>query len=235
MIPIRDTAPRHRFPAVNIALIVLNILIFFYQQMLPPEQLYSFIFTYGTVPANLTGSLLGILKPGFSSGALLAASIPLITANFLHGGWLHLLGNMLYLWIFGDNIEGRLGHLKYLLLYIFMGAASQLFHILSSPFSTTPLVGASGAIAGVLGAYFILFPHARILTLVPLGFFITFVHLPAVIFLGFWFILQLFNASLQGAAMGAQAVAWWAHIGGFLIGAGMGLLIRKKIYSQYPY
>ncbi|HPZ12221.1 MAG TPA: rhomboid family intramembrane serine protease [Bacillota bacterium] len=235
MIPIRDTAPRHRFPAVNIALIVLNILIFFYQQMLPPEQLYSFIFTYGTVPANLTGSLLGILKPGFSSGALLAASIPLITANFLHGGWLHLLGNMLYLWIFGDNIEGKLGHLKYLLLYIFMGAASQLFHILSSPFSTTPLVGASGAIAGVLGAYFILFPHARILTLVPLGFFITFVHLPAVIFLGFWFILQLFNASLQGAAMGAQAVAWWAHIGGFLIGAGMGLLIRKKIYSQYPY
>ncbi|HOA36171.1 MAG TPA: rhomboid family intramembrane serine protease [Bacillota bacterium] len=235
MIPIRDTAPRHRFPAVNIALIVLNILIFFYQQMLPPEQLYSFIFTYGTVPANLTGSLLGILKPGFSSGALLAASIPLITANFLHGGWLHLLGNMLYLWIFGDNIEGKLGHLKYLLLYIFMGAASQLFHILSSPFSTTPLVGASGAIAGVLGAYFILFPHARILTLVPLGFFITFVHLPAVIFLGFWFILQLFNTSLQGAAMGAQAVAWWAHIGGFLIGAGMGLLIRKKIYSQYPY
>ncbi|MFY9384163.1 MAG: rhomboid family intramembrane serine protease [Dethiobacteria bacterium] len=235
MIPIRDTAPRHRFPAVNIALIVLNILIFFYQQMLPPEQLYSFIFTYGTVPANLTGSLLGILKPGFSSGALLAASIPLITANFLHGGWLHLLGNMLYLWIFGDNIEGKLGHLKYLLLYIFMGAASQLFHILSSPFSTTPLVGASGAIAGVLGAYFILFPHARILTLVPLGFFITFVHLPAVIFLGFWFILQLFNASLQGAAMGAQAVAWWAHIGGFLIGTGMGLLIRKKIYSQYPY
>jgi len=235
MIPIRDTAPRHRFPVVNIAFIVLNILIFFYQQMLPPEQLYSFIFTYGTVPANLTGSLLGILKPGFSSGALLAASIPLITANFLHGGWLHLLGNMLYLWIFGDNIEGKLGHLKYLLLYIFMGAASQLFHILSSPFSTTPLVGASGAIAGVLGAYFILFPHARILTLVPLGFFITFVHLPAVIFLGFWFILQLFNASLQGAAMGAQAVAWWAHIGGFLIGAGMGLLIRKKIYSQYPY
>jgi membrane associated rhomboid family serine protease len=235
MIPIRDTAPRHRFPAVNIALIVLNILIFFYQQMLPPEQLYSFIFTYGTVPANLTGSLLGILKPGFSSGALLAASIPLITANFLHGGWLHLLGNMLYLWIFGDNIEGRLGHLKYLLLYLFMGAASQLFHIFSSPFSTTPLVGASGAIAGVLGAYFILFPHARILTLVPLGFFITFVHLPAVIFLGFWFILQLFNASLQGVAMGAQAVAWWAHIGGFLVGAGIGLLIRKKIYSQYPY
>ena len=235
MIPIRDTAPRHRFPAVNIALIVLNILIFFYQQMLPPEQLYSFIFTYGTVPANLTGSLLGILKPGFSSGALLAASIPLITANFLHGGWLHLLGNMLYLWIFGDNIEGKLGHLKYLLLYIFMGAASQLFHILSSPFSTTPLVGASGAIAGVLGAYFILFPHARILTLVPLGFFITFVHLPAVIFLGFWFILQLFNASLQGVAMGAQAVAWWAHIGGFLVGAGIGLLIKKRIYSEYRY
>jgi len=235
MIPIRDTAPRYRVPVINIALILLNILNFFYQQMLPPEQLYSFILTYGTVPAKLTGSLFGILKPGFSSLALLAASLPLITANFLHGGWLHLLGNMLYLWIFGDNIEGRLGHLKYLLLYLFMGAASQLFHIFTSPFSTTPLVGASGAIAGVLGAYFILFPHARILTLVPLGFFITFVHLPAVIFLGFWFILQLFNASLQGVAIGAQAVAWWAHIGGFLVGAGIGILIRRKVYPEYRY
>ncbi len=235
MIPLRDTAPRYRFPAVNISLIVLNFLVFFYQQMLPPEQLYSFIFTYGTVPADLTGSLIGILRPGESSGALLAAGIPLITANFLHGGWLHLIGNMLYLWVFGDNIEGRLGHLKYLLLYLFMGAASQLFHIFSIPFSTTPLVGASGAIAGVLGAYFILFPHARILTLVPLGFFITFIHLPAVIFLGFWFILQLLNASLQGAAMGVQSVAWWAHIGGFLVGAGIGLLSKRRIKSEYHY
>lgn len=235
MIPLRDTAPRYRFPAVNISLIVLNFLVFFYQQMLPPEQLYSFIFTYGTVPADLTGSLIGILRPGESSGALLAAGIPLITANFLHGGWLHLIGNMLYLWVFGDNIEGRLGHLKYLLLYLFMGAASQLFHIFSIPFSTTPLVGASGAIAGVLGAYFILFPHARILTLVPLGFFITFIHLPAVIFLGFWFILQLLNASLQGAAMGVQSVAWWAHIGGFLVGAGIGLLTKRRIKSEYHY
>ncbi len=235
MIPIRDTAPRYRFPVVNISLIVLNVFIFFYQQMLPPEQLYSFIFTYGTVPANLTGSLSGILRPGFSSGALLAAAIPLFTANFLHGGWLHLVGNMLYLWIFGDNIEGRFGHLKYLLLYLFMGAASQLFHIFSSPFSTTPLIGASGAIAGVLGAYFILFPHSRILTLVPLGFFITFVHLPAVVFLGFWFILQLLNASLLSAATGVQAVAWWAHIGGFIVGAGIGIMAKKRIESEYRY
>ncbi len=233
MIPIRDTAPRYRFPLINVALILINVLVFFYQQVLPPQQLYDFILTYGTVPAKLTGSLLGIFRPGFSSHALMDAALPLITANFLHGGWLHLLGNMLYLWIFGDNIEGRLGHLKYLLFYLFMGVASQLFHILSSPFSTVPLVGASGAIAGVLGTYYILFPHARILTLVPLGFFITFVHLPAVIFLGVWFILQGSEMCIRDRAMGAQAVAWWAHIGGFLAGAGMGLLIRRKIYYEY--
>ncbi len=235
MIPIRDTAPRNCFPAINISLIVLNVIVFLYQQMLPPEQLYNFISTYGTIPANLIGSLMGIFRPGFSSEAIVTASTPLLTANFLHGGWLHLIGNMLYLWIFGDNIECRFGHLKYLLLYLFMGAASQLFHIFSSPFSTTPLVGASGAIAGILGAYFILFPQSRILTLLPLGFFITFVHLPAVLFLGFWFILQLINASLQGALAGVQAIAWWAHIGGFLVGVSVGILAKKRYGSDYRY
>ncbi len=233
MIPIRDSAPRHRFPAVNITIIVLNVLIFIYQQMLPPEQLYNFIFTYGTVPAELTAGLAAILKPGFSSAALMAAAVPLATANFLHGSWLHLIGNMLYLWIFGDNIEGHFGHLKYLLLYLFMGAAGQLFHVFSAPASAIPLVGASGAIAGILGAYFILYPQSRILTLLPLGFFITFVHLPAVVFLGFWFILQLINASVQGAGM--QSIAWWAHIGGFVIGVIVGLLGRKEIASEYRY
>jgi len=235
MIPIRDTAPRYRFPIVNIGLILLNVFVFFHQLALPPEQLYRFIYTYGTVPANLTVSLAGILEPDFSLSTLLVAAVPLFTANFLHGGWLHLIGNMLYLWIFGDNIEGLLGHLKYLMLYFFMGAASQLFHIFSNPLSTTPLVGASGAIAGVLGAYFILFPRARILTLVPLGFFITFVHLPAVVFLGFWFILQLLNASLQGAAIGVQAVAWWAHIGGFIVGIAIGIMTKKKLETEYRY
>ncbi|HOB28129.1 MAG TPA: rhomboid family intramembrane serine protease [Bacillota bacterium] len=235
MIPIRDTAPRYRFPIINIGLIFLNVYIFIQQLTLPPEQLYCFIYTYGTVPANLTGSLLSILDPGFSFSTFLAAAVPLVTANFLHGGWLHLIGNMLYLWIFGDNIEGTLGHLKYLLLYLFMGVASQLFHIFSDPFSTTPLVGASGAIAGVLGAYFILFPYARILTLVPIGFFITFVQMPAVIFLGFWFILQLLNTWMQGAAIGVQAVAWWAHIGGFIVGLAIGVLAKKRLVTKYRY
>lgn len=233
MIPIRDTAPRYRFPVINIGLILLNVYIFFYQLMLPPEQLYHFIYTYGTVPANLTGELIRFFEAEFSFSTLLAAAGPLITANFLHGGWFHLIGNMLYLWIFGDNIEGQLGHLQYLLLYLFMGAASQLVHIFSGPFSTAPLIGASGAIAGVLGAYFILFPRARILTLVPIGFFITFVHLPAVIFLALWFIMQLINAS--GTVMGAQAVAWWAHIGGFIVGMGIGILAKKKVRTEYQY
>ena len=235
MIPIKDTEPRRCFPAVNIAFIVINAAVFLHQQMLPPEQLYGFIFKYGTVPANLTDSLAGLVKPGFSSATLLAAALPLITANFLHGGWLHLIGNMLYLWIFGDNIECRFGHLKYLLLYLFMGAAGQLFHVLSSPLSTTPLIGASGAIAGVLGAYFILFPRSRILTLLPLGVFITFVHLPAVVFLGFWFILQLLNASLQGAVAGVESIAWWAHIGGFIVGLSMGMVAKKRTGPEYRY
>ncbi len=235
MIPLRDTAPRNRFPIINIGLILLNVLVFLHQSALPPEQLYRFIFKYGSIPANLTLNLSGILGPDFSFSALLAAALPLVTANFLHGGWLHLIGNMLYLWIFGDNIEGKVGHLQYLLLYLFMGASSQLFHLLSDPHSTVPLVGASGAIAGVLGAYFILYPRARILTLLPLGFFITFVHLPAMLFLGFWFLLQLLNASLQGAAIGVQSVAWWAHVGGFIVGLIIGIAAKKKTRAEYLY
>ena len=235
MIPLRDTAPRYRFPIVNIGLILLNVLVFFHQLTLPPGQLHRFIYQFGSVPVNLTAGLFGLVEPGLPSSSLLAAAVPLVTANFLHGGWLHLIGNMLYLWIFGDNIEGLLGHLKYLLLYLFMGAASILFHIFSNPLSTTPLVGASGAIAGVLGAYFVLFPRSRILTLVPIFFFITFVHLPAVIFLGLWFILQLFNASLQGSAAGVQAVAWWAHIGGFIIGLVVGIITKKRLQTRYRY
>lgn len=232
MIPLRDTAPRYRFPIVNIGLIILNVLVFFHQQTLSPEQLYQFVYRYGSVPVNLTA---GLFDPALSASTLLEAVVPLFTANFLHGGWLHLIGNMLYLWIFGDNIEGTLGHLKYLVVYLLMGAASIFFHIVSDPLSTTPLVGASGAIAGVLGAYFILYPRSRILTLVPLGFFITFVHLPAVIFLGLWFLLQLFNASLQGSAAAVQSVAWWAHIGGFIIGIVVGIIAKKRFQQRYRY
>ena len=228
MIPIRDNAPRHRFPLVNISLIILNVLVFFYQQMLAPFELQRFILYYGTVPAELTAAVPRFFQGELAVPALLKTALPLVSANFLHGGWLHLIGNMIYLWVFGDNIESRLGHLKYLIIYLLMGAGSQLFHVTANPQSVIPVVGASGAIAGVLGAYFILFPRARILTLVPLGFFITFLHIPAVLFLAFWFILQLLNAAGQGLAMGVQPVAWWAHVGGFVIGVTVGLLAKRE-------
>ena len=155
MIPIRDTAPRYRFPIINIGLIFLNVYIFIQQLTLPPEQLYCFIYTYGTVPANLTGSLLSILEPGFSFSTLLAAAVPLVTANFLHGGWLHLIGNMLYLWIFGDNIEvARPPEIPAALPL--HGRGQPAFSYLQRPFSTTP----SSAPAPIAGSwrYFILFP-----------------------------------------------------------------------------
>ena len=232
MIPLRDTIPSKVFPVVNIAIIITNVLVFLYQQTLGPQELYRFILLYGTVPQEITESMLFFLGNGSIQPALWPL-FSLITANFLHGGWLHLIGNMIYLWVFGDNIEGRLGHLGYLLTYMAMGAGSQLLHLISAPLSTIPLIGASGAIAGVLGAYFILYPHSRVLTLVPLGFFITMVRIPAVIFLALWFVLQLANAftATQGIAMGMQPVAWWAHVGGFIIGVAVGLKVKKKNYA----
>jgi len=229
MIPLKDTIPSKKFPIVNIALIAANILIFLFQQALTPQELYGFIYRYGTVPQQLTAGLQLFIKTGFQWAVLGPALFPLITANFLHGGWLHLLGNMLYLWVFGDNIEGCLGHLGYLFIYLIMGAGSQLLHLISDPLSQAPLIGASGAIAGVLGAYFILYPQSRVLTLVPLGFFITLIRVPAVIFLALWFLLQLSNVFAAGMAPGVpQPVAWWAHIGGFIIGVVVGLKVRRK-------
>ncbi|HOL18063.1 MAG TPA: rhomboid family intramembrane serine protease [Bacillota bacterium] len=226
MIPLRDSVPARKFPLVNIIFIIINVVVFIYQQTLPEMQWQQFVLTYGMVPARLTGGVAAFLSREQGLEALAAGAFPLISANFLHGGWLHLIGNMVYLWVFGDNIEGRLGHLRYLFVYLLMGAASQLCHVVAHPLSAIPLVGASGAIAGVLGAYFILFPHSRVLTLLPLGFFITFVHIPAVIFLALWFVLQLLNATL---AAGVQPVAWWAHVGGFVIGAIVGL---KKLKGR---
>ncbi len=228
MIPLKDSAPSRLFPAINILIIVANMLIFVFQQSLPSREAYHFILFFGTVPQEISTALHSFLFSGFQP-VFLPALFPLISANFLHGSWLHLLGNMLYLWVFGDNIESRLGHVGYLLFYLFMGAGSQLIHILVSPFSTTPLIGASGAIAGVLGAYFILYPHSRVLTLVPLLFFVTFIRIPAVIFLALWFLLQLFNAAAAAGTAGVQQVAWWAHIGGFITGLVVGVVTKKRM------
>lgn len=218
MIPLRDTIRPSRFPVVTVSIIVVNILIFTFEATLPRAELQHFVTTFGLIPAL---QLQMFQQAPFS----VATWIPMVTSMFLHGGWFHVLGNMLYLWVFGDNIEDVLGRGKFLLLYLLAGFAGGLAHIASAPQSIIPTIGASGAVAGILGAYFITFPHSRVLALVPLLFIVTFVELPAVLFLFLWIGLQLVNGVI--GIMGPQnMVAWWAHIGGFA--AGM-LLIKILI------
>jgi len=209
MIPLRDNIPARRFPIVNITLIALNVLVFLFESLLGPEQLDQFILMAGLVPTN------------FWQVGGLSGWFPLFTSMFLHGGWLHLISNMLALYIFGDNVEDRLGRLRYLLFYLGSGLIAGGAHLLAYSRSSIPTVGASGAIAGVLGAYLVLYPSARVVTLIPVFYFIRIVELPALVYLGFWFISQLFNGFLAlGAADVFQSggVAWWAHIGGFVFG-----------------
>ncbi len=230
MIPLRDNVITQRFPIMNVSLIFLNILVFLYQLMLPGEAAYHFVTQYGVIPVELTGGFTSFFSGNLEYTILIPGAIlSLFTATFLHGGWLHLIGNMIYLWVFGDSIEDRLGSLRYLGIYLSMGAMGSIFHVLFNPLSSTPLIGASGAIAGVLGCYLLLYPRASILTLVPIGFFITFIHIPAILFLGIWFLLQLFNAlGTQAVGAGAQSVAWWAHVGGFLVGLIMVIFLRAQ-------
>ena len=222
MIPIRDNIRPRRFLLVNNTLIGINVLVFLYQVALGPEAAMEFVFTFGVVPETITNILAGDL---FTVGP--APLFTLVSATFLHGGWLHLIGNMLYLWVFGDNIEDCLGSINYFVVYILMGVAATFSHIISAPLSPIPLIGASGAIAGVLGAYFILYPRARVVTLVPLGIFFTFLEIPAMLYLFFWFLLQLFNSVLAQVGDGAQMIAWWAHVGGFVSGVFVGIVIKK--------
>lgn len=176
----------------------------------------DFIFRYGVVPARLQEA--GGFLFSLVTGQWTVAST-VVTAMFLHGGWMHLIGNMLYLWVFGDNVEDRLGRLQYLLFYLLTGVVANLAQVLADPQSPVPLIGASGAVAGVLGAYFLTYPRARVLTLMPLGIFITMVQVPAVVFLFLWFVLQLLNGVASiGIPQIAGQVAWWAHIGGFITG-----------------
>ena len=226
MIPLRDSVRPRTTPFVNWILIAVNLFVFVREIMLPPQQLNEVFYTLGLIPAKASEV--------FMSGAPLdTVFITFFTSMFLHGGWMHVLGNMLFLWVFGDNVEDRLGHLKYLLFYLATGIIGDIAHIMSSPFSEVPIIGASGAIAGVLGAYFISFPRARVLTLLPIIIFFTIVEIPAVIFLALWFVLQLFNgtASLGGAA---NPVAWWAHVGGFVSGIILIKLLagKRHLYNR---
>jgi len=209
MIPLRDDNPSSSTPVMTWLLIAANVLVFLYMLSLGSEAaLERFYLSFGAVPADITGR----------GGVTPAAEYPtLFSSMFMHGGWLHLIGNMLYLWIFGDNVEDRMGHGGFLVFYLVSGLAATWTHILLNPASRVPLVGASGAIAGVLGGYLVLFPRARIISLVPLGIFSRLVAVPALLFLPFWFVLQLFSGlgSLGGDAAG---VAFWAHVGGFVAG-----------------
>ena len=212
MFPLRDTQPSYSKPVVTVVLIVINVLVFLYQVSLDPYSRNEFIATYGLVPDHFT----------FQS---------VLTSMFLHGGWLHVLGNMWFLWIFGDNIEDILGHAKYLLFYLLCGFAAAMAQFLADPSSRIPMVGASGAIAGVMGAYLVKFPHSRILSLVTIIFFFTTVEVPAWLMLIWWFFIQFFNGvgsiGYSHASQGG-GVAFLAHVGGFLAGIALIYLLAPR-------
>ena len=222
MIPIRDANPSRSFPIVTIVFIIINVFIFLYELSLG-QNLDEFFNVFALIP-NIYFEL-GVLG-GFN---FVERFYPFVTSQFLHGGWMHLIGNMWFLWIFGDNIEDRLGHVKYILFYLLCGVAAGLTHVYTNPLSPVPTVGASGAIAGVMGAYIILYPRAKVLTLIIFFFFIRFIEIPAFILLGIWFLIQFFSWAASMASSGAHAgVAWWAHIGGFVVGVIFIILLPKK-------
>ena len=222
MIPFRDNIRSRTTPFVTVSLIVVNSLIFVYELSLG-ENLQALFFRYGVVPTNL-------FQWPSSGQSLTWIALPYFTSMFLHGGFFHLLGNMWYLWIFGDNVEDRLGHGRFLLFYLLAGLGAGFVHTGVNYYVEIPSIGASGAIAGVLGAYMLLYPFARVLTLVPIFFFIQIIEIPAVIVLGFWFVIQFFSgaSSLAVADASGGGVAWWAHIGGFVIGMALLLVFPRR-------
>ena len=211
MIPLRDVIPSRTTPYITITIIVLNALAWLFEVSLPHDVLNEFLTIYGVVPAYFSWPTL-------------------ITSMFLHGSWSHVIGNMWYLWIFGDNVEDRVGHGRFIFFYLLCGIAAALGQVAVNPSSMLPTIGASGAIAGVMGAYFVLYPHSRVLTLVP-WIFIQIIELPAIVLLGFWFLMQLFSAgaiAVTAASHGSGGVAFMAHVAGFATGALAIFVFRKK-------
>lgn len=222
MIPLRDQNPSGRVPFITYTLIALNAIVFAWQMMqmeTNPDQ----VFAFALIPAD------------FTSGIQAVDFVHVLASMFMHGGIAHILGNMLYLWIFGDNVEDAMGHTRYLIFYLTGGLVAALAHIITDPTSTIPTVGASGAIAAVLGAYMVLYPRSRVLTLLIFGFFIRLTYIPAVIVLGFWGILQLFQGLLAlGGPAGMGGIAFWAHIGGFVFGLLLARVLGKpRNYTLY--
>jgi len=224
--PLKDENPTRNKPVVTVTLIVINCLVYFYSAMKPDQGFQIFLYQYGLIPTEIFH--LSELTPQYSAPIFLTP----FTSMFMHGGLMHLLGNMLYLWIFGNNIEDYLGPFKFLGFYLLSGLAADFLFVLFSPNSQVPMIGASGAIAGVLGAYLVLFPHARILTFMFLFFFIRMIYLPAKIILGFWFFYQLLmSASSFGSSGGG--VAWLAHVGGFGFGWLLFRYLSKRRLRQW--
>jgi membrane associated rhomboid family serine protease len=224
MIPVRDDQPRFSTPYVTYFLIGLNLVVFLFEASLTPRGFNVLLFQLGMIPANITGVLTG----GHESG-LAAAFLPTLTSMFLHGSWMHVIGNMWFLWIFGDNIEDYLGHFQYLVFYLLSGFGAALAQVVLSPHSRVPTVGASGAIAGVLGAYFLLYPKAKVLIWFPIFFLF---YLPAWVTLGYWFAMQFLSGAATSLASYSDTrggVAFWAHVGGFLVG-----IVLIKVFPERP-
>jgi membrane associated rhomboid family serine protease len=215
MIPLRDVIPSRSTPYITLTIIVLNVIAWLVEISLPREALPVFLQVYGVVPADFHGSTL-------------------ISSMFLHGSWSHIIGNMWYLWIFGDNIEDRLGHGRFIVFYLLCGIAAAVGHIVVDPKSTLPTIGASGAIAGVMGAYFVLYPQSRVLTLVP-WIFLQIVEMPAIVLLGFWFLMQLFSAGVIAVTTSTHGggVAFAAHVAGFVMGVLAVFVFRKREYDRW--
>lgn len=229
MIPLKDDIPSRSYPIVNVILIVINVIVFFFELSLG-DKLEPFLRTYGVIPIKYFYSGIKLDDGSVILFSMEEKLIPLFTSMFLHGGWLHLISNMLYLWIFGDNVEDRMGHFRYILFYILCGLAAAGAHIITNPESEIPTIGASGAIAGVLGGYMLLYPYARVVVVIPIFFFWDIIKLPALIVLGFWFITQIFQGTLALAVESSATggVAWWAHIGGFVFGMFAVNIFKKK-------
>lgn len=240
MFPLWDDVPAQRVPYVNYAIIVLCALAFLGQLQSANDE--DSVREFGMIPLRVThpdqksATIVGRDERGqvLQEEINLESSVPgwmtLLTSMFLHGGWMHLIGNMWFLYIFGDNIEDRYGHIPYLLMYLLCGLAAGVLHIVSAPDSAVPTVGASGAIAGIMGAYLLLYPRARVMALVPLGFIMRIMPVPAVLFLGFWFLIQVVSGIAEHPGMGG--VAWWAHVGGFGAGAISTVIMRQAGWLQ---
>ena len=215
MIPLRDVIPSRTTPYITVTIILLNAAAWVFELSLPPDVLPIFLQVYGVVPADFHVTTL-------------------VTSMFLHGSWMHVLGNMWYLWIFGDNVEDRVGHGRFILFYLLCGIAAALGQVAVDPNSTLPTIGASGAIAGVMGAYFVLYPNSRVLTLVFVFFYYEIFELPAIVLLGFWFLIQLFSAgaiAVTANTQGSGGVAFVAHVAGFIFGM-IAVFVFKKRQTQ---